>query len=93
MTEANKTAEEIARRADLSISIEGRDENDEATYGTAYLLTSGEWVSPDSGPKFWAADVEFIGAVLVGYDDREYIIQGHEGCPDEWIAAALELAN
>ena len=83
----------MAYRADVSVDVVHTAENGTEYEGTAYFLSGGgECVTPDSGPRFWDADVEFIGAVLFCDENTTLIFLGHEGCPADWTFRALEAA-
>ena len=82
----------MAYRADVTVDACLTDENGIEYEGTAFFISSGEWELPDSGPRFWAADVEFIGAVLAS-DDATMIIHGHEGAQPDWVDSAMEQAQ
>ena len=62
------TADDMTSRADMVLDIDA--ENGGYYFnGTAFFLTSGEWITPDTGPRYWEADVEFIGCVVTGDDN------------------------
>lgn len=83
----------MAYRADVTVDACYTDENGTEYEGEAFFISGGEWELPDSGPQFWAADVEFIGAVLYSDDCTTMIFHGHEGACNDWIERALEKAS
>lgn len=85
-------AEAMAYRADVVVYADFTDANGVTYEGEAFFLASGDWELPDTGPQFWAADVEFIGAVMQSDDETTLIIHGHEGAAPEWTERALEQA-
>jgi len=85
-------AKAMAYRADVTVDAEYEDKNGVHWSGEAFFITGGESVLPDSGSSYWAADVEFIGAVLFCDDNTTLVINGHEGCDDAWRDRALEAA-
>lgn len=74
---ATLTAESLIRRADLVTEIDGEDGGQYFT-GSAYFITSGEYVTPDSGFRYWEADVELIGAVVTGDDNTARVLSADD---------------
>jgi hypothetical protein len=85
-------AKAMAARAEISVYAYHCDKDDVEYEGEAFFITGGEWEIPDHGRSFWAADVEFIGAVLFSDDNNTLVIHGHEGASPRWIERAMEQA-
>lgn len=83
----------MAYRANITVDAYRTDDNGVEYQGEAFFLSGGEWEIPDSGPRFWSPDVEFIGAVLWSDEATTLIVHGHEGADEAWIERALELAE
>ncbi len=86
-------AKAMEARADVVIDVDHEDADGEYWEGQAFFLSGGEWELPDSGPSFWAADVEFIGAVLRHTEGETMIVHGHEGAMSDWMDRAMEIAS
>lgn len=82
----------MAYRADVTVDADFEDASGAYWSGEAFFISGGEYVIPDSGPRFWSPDVEFIGAVLWSDDGTTMIVHGHEGAEAAWIESALEQA-
>lgn len=76
---ATLTAESLIHRADLVLEIEAEDDAQRFT-GSAFFLTSGEWIIPDTGRRYWEADVELIGCVVTGDDNTALVLSPDDAC-------------